>query len=222
MNTFYKFILLFISLSLISCSNENKKSPDSNTVKKDPISTVDSFTGASKQTDLYENDSTVISQSLKFDSSLSQAREPVGTDTYTNPFLAYLASLPSLKLPYHFMCVDEFSDQFVKVADSTHHTFIPSGANVIGVLEQTNDHVVIIYCYSADLILPVAEKYDLWGKRMSERKLFELGNCFSEPDYTATTSGVVTEDLQLERMIETVSGVGAEADTTIAFETFKL
>lgn len=91
-------------------------------------------------------------------------------------FLAYVASLPVVKLPFETNCKTCCRHPEVDDENPLVLKYKPEGAAIMGVLSQTADRVVILFTYPADTLVPSIWTYDTEGN-VRDRQDFMGGFC---------------------------------------------
>jgi hypothetical protein len=112
-------------------------------------------------------------------------------------FEEYVNQIPVLPIGYSKSCSGD-----LEIMDLIDTCYTPEGAQIIGRMQSINNVHFIIYAYPADILLPVLEVYNAFGKKMHEQPLLEPGICASTD---ASTDGTSEFTLISETAIETKS-----------------
>jgi hypothetical protein len=121
------------------------------------------------------------------------------TDIETNStagddFIQFVSLLPKLKLPFEINCEKCCDHPKIDYENALIKKFTPRGSAIVGLIQKTNDKVIILVTYSGDLIFPSVKVYDLEGKLIGQMD-FMTSYCGGDFEYYGSQFFRITSDI---------------------------
>lgn len=132
--------------------------------------------------------------------------------TDSNSFEKYVERITLIKSNYSLSCDEGF--EHLKLTSE----FIPEGAGIIGKMKSINDYHFIIYSYPADIRLPILEVYNLEGKKINEKQLFNYHACSFDSEETSSRFTVKNDSTIIIETINRNDNFVLESETVKLYE----
>jgi hypothetical protein len=114
--------------------------------------------------------------------------------TPDNDFMKFVSLLPIIKLPFETNCEKCCDHPKIDYENPLVQKFKPNGSAIVGLIKKTNDKVIILVTYPADVLVPSVKVYDLEGKKIGEMD-FMTGYCGGDFEYYGQQFFRITPDL---------------------------
>jgi len=96
--------------------------------------------------------------------------------------MKFVSLLPKLELPFEINCEKCCNHPQIDYDNELVKKFRPEGSGIVGLIQKTNDKVIILVTYPADMIIPSVKVYDLEGKLLGQKD-FMTSYCGGDVDY---------------------------------------
>jgi len=117
-----------------------------------------------------------------------------GNSIPENDFIKFISLLPIIKLPYEINCEKCCDHPKMDYENPLIQKFRPEGSAIVGLVKKTDDKVILLVTYPADVLVPSIEVYDLEGK-LTGKMDFMTGYCGGDFEYYGRQFFRITPDL---------------------------
>jgi hypothetical protein len=128
-----------------------------------------------------------------------QTSNKVANSTVNNDFMKFVSLLPKLKLPFETNCEKCCSHPRMDYDTALIERFRPKGSAIVGLIEKTDDRVIILVTYPGDVLVPSVKVYDREGKLTGQMD-FMTSYCGGDFEYYGRQFFRITSDLSFSNI----------------------